>query len=121
MTKCGEGRPSDRHRAHHIVMSNSKDPKMVALRDKMNILGLDINDASNGVWLPEIGADRLPAEISTAHKGEGVHGIDYKTKVYDKLINSKNQEEFLEGLEDLKGQMKNGVTFFAAEKRNERK
>ena len=40
------------HYTHHIVMSNSKDPRMKALRDKMESLGIDINSKNNGIWLP---------------------------------------------------------------------
>ena len=44
--------PNYKNSAHHIVMSNSTDARMVALREKMNALGIKINDAANGVFLP---------------------------------------------------------------------
>ena len=37
-----------KHDAHHIVMSNSKDPKMLELREKMESFDIDINDKRNG-------------------------------------------------------------------------
>ncbi|MBL8299990.1 MAG: RHS domain-containing protein [Rhodanobacteraceae bacterium] len=113
LTDCGSARPSSRHKAHHIVMSNSNDPKMKALREKMgkNGLDIDINDARNGVWLPETSGDRLPGSTKTAHKGEGVHGQDYKNKVYQKLMGAKNQDEFYKGLAELKSDLEGGTTY----------
>lgn len=110
LTDCGSARPSSRHKAHHIVMSNSNDPKMKALREKMgkNGLDIDVSDARNGVWLPETTGDRLPGSTKTAHKGEGVHGQDYKNKVYQKLIGAKNQDEFYKGLAELKSDLEGG-------------
>lgn len=113
LTNCGSPRPSSRHKAHHIVMSNSNDPKMKALREKMgkNGLDIDINDAANGVWLPETSGDRLPGSTKTAHKGQGVHGQDYKNKVYQKLIGASTQDEFYKGLAELKADLEGGTTY----------
>ena len=116
LTACGTARPSSRHRAHHIVMSNSNDPQMVALRNKMSALGVDINDATNGIWLPETVGDKMPGEIRTAHKGEGVHGKDYKKQVYDKLINAKDKDDFLRDLAEIKGDLEGGKVFCCCRK-----
>ncbi len=111
LTACGQARPNDRHRAHHIVMSNSSDPKMQQLRDRMQNLGIDINDASNGIWLPELGKDRLPGSTLTAHKGEGVHGQGYMNSVHETLIGAQTREEFMAGLESIKSRLSVGTTF----------
>lgn len=101
--------------AHHEKMRTrpacSTDPKMQQLRDKMQSLGLDINDASNGIWLPELGKDRLPGSTLTAHKGEGVHGQGYMNSVHETLIGAQNREEFMAGLESIKSRLSVGTTF----------
>jgi len=111
LSACGDSRPNSRHRAHHIIMSNSTDPKMVALRDKMKVLGIDINSAENGVWLPETVADRLPGSTKTAHKGEGVHGQDYQNTLHELLIDANTKEEFLSRLADMKQKLEGGAKF----------
>ena len=63
--------------AHHIVMSNSSDVRMVKLRQKMSDFDIDINNSKNGIWLPNSRADRIEETFTTAHKGNGVHGNSY--------------------------------------------
>jgi hypothetical protein len=50
----GKTRPEG-FEAHHIVPSRAGDARMEALRQRLEGLGLKLNDAVNGVWLP--GAD----------------------------------------------------------------
>lgn len=54
--------------AHHIVMSNSKDARMIALRKKMDELDIDINDKRNGIWLPNTESARVPGTTATLTK-----------------------------------------------------
>lgn len=84
--------PGPNHQAHHIVMSNSSDPRMKELRKKMAGLGIDINSAENGVWLPNRTSDRMPGSSSAAHRN--VHTNDYKQKVFDTLSNAKDRGDF---------------------------
>ncbi|WP_332401198.1 RHS repeat-associated core domain-containing protein [Vibrio metschnikovii] len=99
------------HDAHHIVMSNSQDPKMKELRDKMVDLDISINDEVNGIWLPNKASDQIPGGTATAHKGQGVHGKAYKQYVYGKLSNANNRDSFLSGLAELKNELATGKTF----------
>lgn len=103
--------PGVDHRAHHMVMSNSTDSRMEALRKMMTKFGLDKNAAENGIWLPKNPAARLPGSKRTAHGCEGVHGDAYKQYVYDKLKNSKNADEFETGLAAIRKDLMNGKTF----------
>nr|WP_225908765.1 AHH domain-containing protein [Pseudomonas lactucae] len=82
--RLGEA-PSKDYRAHHIVMSNSKDIRMRFLRRRMERLGIDINQKENGIWLPANSKPRLTNTKVNAHAGEGVHGNAYKQCVWDTL------------------------------------
>jgi len=97
--------------AHHIVMSNSKDVRMTALRKQMKELGIDINNRKNGIWLPNTESARVPGTLATPHKGAGTHGNAYKQHVYDTLSGKNTKKEFLSGLSELKEQLNSGKTF----------
>uniref|UniRef100_UPI0021DAE61D RHS repeat-associated core domain-containing protein n=1 Tax=Pseudomonas sp. RIT-PI-S TaxID=3035295 RepID=UPI0021DAE61D len=97
--------------AHHIIMSNSKDVRMNAVRDKMKELGIDINDKRNGIWLPNTSAARVPGSTVTPHKGAGIHGNNYKQFVFDKLSGLSTREDFLNGLSEIKQALNNGINF----------
>jgi len=97
--------------AHHIVMSNSKDHRMIALRAQMEDLKIDINDKRNGIWLPNTHADRAPGSLETLHKGQGVHGISYKQHVFDTLSGKTTKKDFLSALSALKSELSTGKTF----------
>ncbi len=104
-------RPNADYRAHHIVMSNSEDPRMKALRDQMEILGVPLNGSKNGVWLPKDASSRLPNDLATAHGGEGVHGLAYKQYVFDSLSGATKKEQFEDGLSRIKSELQGGKTF----------
>jgi RHS repeat-associated protein len=95
-------RPSSDYRAHHIVMSNSTDSRMEAVRDKMQKLGIDINDSRNGIWLPETASGRLTGDKMIAHKGQGVHGHNYKQHIHDSLMGATSKRQFLARLRAIK-------------------
>ncbi|VVO63721.1 putative deoxyribonuclease RhsA [Pseudomonas fluorescens] len=97
--------------AHHIIMSNSKDLRMIALRDKMNDLDININDKRNGIWLPNTESARVPGTGATPHKGAGVHSNAYKQRVFDSLSRATTKGEFLSGLADIKKSLADGVNF----------
>ncbi|HAT1528774.1 TPA: hypothetical protein I8W52_004014 [Morganella morganii] len=94
-----------------MVMSNSKDVRMRWLRRKMDNLGIDINDAKNGVWLPKNSDSRLPNTKATAHGGEGVHGKAYKQHVWETLKEARTKAEFEKGLASIKNALEGGMTF----------
>ncbi|HDS0942830.1 TPA: RHS domain-containing protein, partial [Pseudomonas putida] len=97
--------------AHHIIMSNSKDARMIALRKQMKELGIDINNRKNGIWLPNTESARVPGTLTTPHKGAGIHGNAYKQHVYDTLAGRTTKKDFLSGLAELKEQLNSGKTF----------
>ena len=103
--------PSKDYRAHHIVMSNSKDVRMRWLRRRMDRLGIDINQKENGIWLPANSKSRLPNTKATAHAGEGVHGNAYKKHVWETLKGAKTKPEFEQGLKTLNLELSGGKTF----------
>ncbi|WP_322047675.1 AHH domain-containing protein, partial [Paraburkholderia sp. J67] len=104
-------RPSQDYRAHHIVMSNSTDPRMVTLRTKMKTLGIPINSSENGAWMPKDASSRLPGDLSTAHTGEGVHGDAYKQYVFDNLNSANTEADFNAGLSKIQGDLAGGKKF----------
>ncbi|MDT3607985.1 RHS repeat-associated core domain-containing protein [Cronobacter dublinensis] len=92
--------PSFKNSAHHIVMSNSSDARMVALRQKMEDFDLDINGYYNGVFLPT--SSKVKAASGTdlpAHSK--IHTNTYKQNVYERLINIDNAEDFISELENI--------------------
>ena len=103
--------PSKDYRAHHIVMSNSKDVRMRWLRRRMDRLGIDINQKENGIWLPVNSKSRLPNTKATAHAGEGVHGNAYKKHVWETLKGAKTKSDFEQGLKTLNLELSGGKTF----------
>nr|WP_321852210.1 AHH domain-containing protein [Pseudomonas sp. FLM 11] len=103
--------PSKDYRAHHVVMSNSKDARMRWLRRRMDRLGIDINQKENGIWLPANSKARLPNTKATAHAEEGVHGNAYKKHVWESLKEAKTKSEFEQGLKALNLELSGGKTF----------
>lgn len=92
-------------------MSNSSDVRMRWLRRRMGLLGIDINDSKNGVWLPKNSDYRLQGKNTTAHGGEGVHGNAYKQHVWDTLKNARTKADFETRLEQLKEELNTVKTF----------
>ncbi len=92
--------PSFKNSAHHIVMSNSSDARMVALRQKMEDFDFNINGHYNGVFLPT--SSKVKAASGTnlpAHSK--IHTNTYKQNVYERLINIDNAEDFVSELENI--------------------
>ncbi len=103
--------PALKHNPHHIVMSNSTDPNMIKLRNRMKRMGIDINAKENGIWLPNKAANRVPNAKTTAHAGEGVHGNAYKQHVWDTLKDAKTKTDFKAGLAKLQSELAAGKVF----------
>jgi len=85
--------PRYKNSAHHIIMSNSKDPRMVALRHKMKQLGIGKNDAANGSYLPTSSKVKNAAGAN-AHSHSKVHTDAYKQNVHDRLKGINNKADF---------------------------
>lgn len=84
---------------------------MKALRKKMKTLGIGVNDAENGIWLPKGPSSRKAGTTATAHAGEGVHGNAYKQHVWDTLKNANTKTAFLNGLSNLESELFSGKVF----------
>ena len=100
--------PSYKNSAHHIIMSNSSDNRMVELRKKMTQLGLQKNDAINGVFLPTSSKVKEAAGIS-AHAHSKVHTEAYKKNVYDRLKNINDKDQFEEELMKIGDELRSGT------------
>lgn len=100
--------PNYKNSAHHIVMSNSTDPRMNALRDKMTQLGIDKNASANGVYLPTSSKVKTAAGTS-AHAHSKVHTDTYKQNVYDELKDINNKVDFENKLMDIADKLGNGT------------
>ncbi len=100
--------PSYKNSAHHIIMSNSSDNRMVELRKKMTQLGLKKNDAVNGVFLSTSSKVKEAAGIS-AHAHSKVHTEAYKKNVYDRLKNINDKDQFEEELMKIGDELRSGT------------
>jgi RHS repeat-associated protein len=108
MLAAGHTEPAFENAAHHIVMSNSTHPKMDALRTKMEGLGLDVNMAGNGIFLPKSSAVKT-ASGSSLPAHSKIHTNAYKDKVYDRLFNKNTAKEFTDELGKIKDDIINGI------------
>ncbi|WP_081061065.1 AHH domain-containing protein [Burkholderia cepacia] len=91
----------------HVLIARVRERS----RQQMEDLGIPLNGAKNGAWLPKDANSRLTGDLSTAHSGEGVHSDAYKQYVFDNLINAKTKPEFIAGLDDFKSDLKGEKTF----------
>ncbi|QHM77344.1 Putative deoxyribonuclease RhsC [Mixta theicola] len=108
MVAAGKAEPNFKNAAHHIVMSNSTDSRMVALRDKMKKLGININTAENGIFLPSNSKVPLPAG-NTLPNHAGIHTNAYKQKVFDRLNPINNTGDFLNELDKIYTEIADGI------------
>ncbi|WP_317190594.1 RHS repeat-associated core domain-containing protein [Bacteroides ovatus] len=101
MIAAGKVEPPYPNAAHHIVLSNSNDWRMVSLRGKMEAFGIDINDADNGIFLPRSSSVKEQFAIDEiAHSR--VHTEQYKQSIYDILSPTKSEEEFRQKLKSIR-------------------
>ena len=108
MNKAGMAAPGYKNSAHHVVMSGSRDWRMVALRAKMKTLKVSINDRRNGVFLPT--STKVKTNAGTgAHAHSRVHTDKYKQNVYDRLKNISNKKDFQKELDKIGREIGNGT------------
>jgi uncharacterized protein RhaS with RHS repeats len=108
MIAAGKIIPNFKNAAHHIIMSNSNDIRMKWLKRKMNRLGIDINDADNGVFLPaSIMVKNSSKSISPAHPT--LHTEKYKQSVFNRLKGTTNKSDFEKELIKINKEIKNGL------------
>jgi len=108
MVAAGKVEPGFKNSAHHIVMSNSTDSRMVALQNKMKDLDIDINTAENGIFLPSSSKVKLPPG-STLPNHASIHTTAYKQKVFDRLSSINNSSDFLRELNKISTEIAGGI------------
>lgn len=102
----GESPPADGYEAHHMVPSNAGGPAMDALRSRLAGMGLDLNTAANGVWLP--GSDSTPVVGEPAYHPR-LNNTEYLSAVDDAFRNVTTVDQALAVLADIKSQLQNGT------------
>ncbi|WP_340558756.1 polymorphic toxin-type HINT domain-containing protein [Streptomyces sp. GSL17-111] len=98
----GAARPAE-SAAHHIVASTS--PKAAAARQRLASFGIDINDASNGVFLPRGSKSANPTGASVHSR---IHTNDYYAYVNKMIGGARNAKEARDVLQHLRGQLQDG-------------
>ena len=108
MVAAGKVEPNFKNSAHHIVMSNSTDSRMVVLQNKMKDLKLDINTPENGIFLPSNSKVQLPpGNVLPSHAS--IHTNVYKQKVFDRLNAFDNKSDFLNELNKISSEIASGI------------
>ena len=95
--------PDYKNAAHHIVPSNSNNTYAVRARELLKKLGIDINDADNGVFL----ATEANIPGTTYHRT--LHTDAYFKKVWDILGNSKSKSDAIEALKFIGEALQKGM------------
>ncbi|MCM1237041.1 MAG: AHH domain-containing protein [Ruminococcus flavefaciens] len=93
--------PNYPNAAHHIVAGNS--PKAAEARAILQKYNIDINSASNGVFLPTV----RNATKNTYHPG--LHTDSYYRKVTELLSSAKTRDDVLDILDDIASRLQNGT------------
>ncbi|MFD8230331.1 AHH domain-containing protein [Streptomyces sp. NPDC059696] len=89
--------------AHHIVASTS--PKAAAARQQLAKFGIDINDASNGVFLPRGSTSANPTGASVHSR---IHTNEYYAYVNDLIGGARSASEARDVLDHVRRQLQGG-------------
>ena len=101
---AGDVVPDYPNAAHHIVpSSDARFPKAIQARDKLLSLGIDINDANNGVFL----TTSKGVTGTTYHRT--VHTAEYYDKVNSLLSTATTKSEAIDVLSYIKSLLINGT------------
>lgn len=103
LNNAGDPEPSTPHSPHHIVAGNS--PKAAAARKRLEDLGIGINSADNGVWLPRSSSSPNPNGLSVHSK---VHTNEYYAYVNDLMSGARTKDEALDVIEHVRQQLIGG-------------
>ena len=102
LEQAGQSRPGG-YEAHHIVPSEAGDARMEALRAKLAGLGIDLNNAANGVWLP---GPNAPEDVIEAYHRR-LNNKVYNKAVADAFVQVTNKEDALDTLARIRSQLEN--------------
>ena len=104
LDEAGYARP-DGYEAHHIVAAG--DSKAAEAQKILQRLGVEPNEAANGVWLPgPTLKDRVPLPTEPFHRP--IHTRDYYDAVADDLRYAANAEDARAILRDIRQQVLSG-------------
>jgi hypothetical protein len=104
LERAGDPPPGPNHEAHHIVPFD--DPRVAPLRTSLEKLGVDLNSAANGVWLPRGGqADN----VQGAARHEFTFSDEYIAALKDALKGASSREDALARLRQFGNALRNGV------------
>ncbi|RCX13018.1 HNH/ENDO VII superfamily nuclease [Anaerobacterium chartisolvens] len=101
MIESGINVPNYANAAHHIVAGSS--PKAAEARAILQKFGVDINDATNGAFLPTV------KDVAEGAYHPSLHTDSYYRKVTDLLSGAKSKNDVLDILDDIADQLSKGT------------
>jgi len=103
LESVGKVRPANSH-AHHITAGRANDPFVIRTRELLQKEGIDINEASNGVFLPA----NSKYKIDNASSHANVHTKVYYEEVFNRL-DAAPQNKVREELQKIAVELLNGT------------
>ncbi len=105
LEKAGRPRPPD-HATHHIVpFKEPRFPEADKAREILKRFNVDLNDAANGVWLPN-----KPSIGQGTYHG-ATYGQPYYEQVLDRLRDAESREDVIRILERIGRDLSNDTLF----------
>ena len=101
LVAAGFKRPNYKHAAHHIVAG--RDSGAAKSREILEKFGIDINDAANGVFLPN------EKNVSKAIYHPMLNTNKYNDNVYEMLSKAKTREEAIGILDKIRNKLLDGT------------
>jgi hypothetical protein len=98
---AGQTRPAG-SAAHHIVPYG--DRRAVGLRTTLDNLGIDINSADNGVFLPQVPGSTAPGAYHPSLNSDAYH-----EQLRLDLLGVESRQRALDILNDIRSQLLNGT------------
>ncbi len=114
LENSGWPRPA-RAQAHHIVQGGCNSPACLQARQILRDYGIDIDEAVNGVWLPETQeAATASGTRALVHRINGVHSPQYQNAVLQRLQNATQggSSGVRAALSEMRQLMTNGTKFW---------
>ena len=120
MLTAGKVAPDQRCSCHHIVEGHGKriknritkkmvqSPVAIRARLKLHSVGIGINDAGNGVWLPSYMTDVPHWAMPKALPHANIHTLAYEKYVADRIYPLNSQEAVRTRLAVIAGELQQG-------------
>ena len=107
MINAGKIEPNYSNNAHHIVQSNATDPVSVATRNHLESNGININDPSNGVFLPNSSTTASNSGTNATPHSK-VHTNSGREHISERLLDKDNKEDIESELNKIEQEMLSG-------------